>query len=278
MKTHYLILIGLLFAVTTHAEEKLADLTFANTLENATLKVTANPEQQQQTLFELNDPGITTPVYAVKGMIRYENVEGSAYLQLDSHFAGEGSFFTKSLANSGPLQNISGSSNWRPFLLPFYANSGDQATDKVITPDKLTLSIYLPATGTVYLQNAELYQYASGEDPLASAGQWFSARVSGIVGGVVGTVIGLWGALIGVLAGRGKAKVFALGSANLIIALGIVIGIVGLTALAIGQPYAVYYPLLLIAIIIVVVVGALRKGLPQRYEMLELKKMRAMDG
>ena len=80
------------------------------------------------------------------------------------------------------------------------------------------------------------------------------------------------------LAGRGKAKGFALGSANIIIVIGIVSGIAGFTALFVGQPYAVYYSLLLMAIIVVVVVGFLRRALPQRYETLELKKMRAMDG
>jgi len=278
MRTYYLVLIGLFLAVTARADEKLADLSFEKTLNNGELEVAADPLSHLQVLLELTDPGITRPVYAIKGTVRYENVEGDGYLQLDSHFAGKGSFFTKSMADRGPLQKISGSSNWRPFVLPFYANSGDQAGNEIVTPEKLTLSVFLPGSGTVYLQNAELYQYESGEDPLAAAGQWFSAGVSGIVGGVLGTVIGLWGALVGILAGRGKAKVFALGSANIIIAFGITIGIVGLAALAVGQPYAVYYPFLLIAIIVIVVVGALRKGLPQRYEMLELKKMRAMDG
>lgn len=278
MRTYYLVLIGLLLAVTARADEKLADLSFENAPDDGELTVTADPLSHLQVLLELTDPGITRPVYAIKGMIRYENVEGDGYLQLDSYFTGKGSFFTKSIADSGPLQTISGSRDWRPFILPFYANSGDQAGNEIITPEKLTLSIFLPGSGTVYLQNVELYQYANGEDPLAGAGQWFSAGVSGIVGGVVGTVIGLWGALIGILAGRGKAKVFAIGSANIIIVIGITFGIVGLTALIAGQPYSVYYPLLLIGIIIVVVVGALRKGLPQRYEMLELKKMRAMDG
>jgi uncharacterized membrane protein len=39
----------------------------------------------------------------------------------------------------------------------------------------------------------------------------------------------------------------------------------------------VYFPILLFGAILVVVVGALRRVLPQRYEFVELKKMQSMD-
>jgi hypothetical protein len=48
-------------------------------------------------------------------------------------------------------------------------------------------------------------------------------------------------------------------------------------ALATVQPDAVYYPLLLIGIILVVVFGKMRGNLSARYEQLELKKMQSMD-
>jgi len=48
-------------------------------------------------------------------------------------------------------------------------------------------------------------------------------------------------------------------------------------AVATAQPYAVYYSLLLIGIILVVVFGKMRGNLSARYEQLELKKMQSMD-
>jgi len=51
----------------------------------------------------------------------------------------------------------------------------------------------------------------------------------------------------------------------------------GVAAVATAQPYAVYYPLLLIGIVLVVVFGKMRGNLSARYEQLELKRMQSMD-
>ena len=51
----------------------------------------------------------------------------------------------------------------------------------------------------------------------------------------------------------------------------------GVAAIAAAQPYAVYYPLLLIGIIVVAVIGKLRGTLSARYEQFELKRMQSMD-
>ena len=273
MKTLIVALALLLLSVSLQAEERVGAVSFAD----EPLTVTAMPGEQQQLLLELPDPGITLPVYALKGMVRYDDVQGDGFLQLDNHFGDLGTFFTKSLATAGPLGKLSGSSDWRPFVLPFYANSGDQADSAAPLPDKLTLSLVLPGTGTVSIKDVGLYQYASGEDPLQAAGQWFGGRSAGLIGGIGGGLIGLWGALIGILAARGKARQFVLGSANALLIIGIASLVGGVAAVATAQPYAVYYPLLLIGIILVVVCGKMRGNLSARYEQLELKKMQSMD-
>ena len=51
----------------------------------------------------------------------------------------------------------------------------------------------------------------------------------------------------------------------------------GVAAIAAAQPYVVYYPLLLIGIILVAVIGKLRGTLSARYEHLELKRIQSMD-
>jgi hypothetical protein len=255
------------------AEELLGTVNFAED----PLTVTAVPGEQQQLLLELPDPGISLPVYALKGMVRYDDVQGDGFLQLDSHFGDAGTFFTKGLAPAGPLRKLSGSSDWRPFVLPFYANSGDQADSDALLPEKLTLSLVLPGAGAVAIRDVGLYQYVSGEDPLQASGQWFDTRSAALLGAIGGTLIGLWGALIGVLTARGKARQFVVASTNALLVIGVASLIGGIAAVATGQPYAVYYPLLLIGIIVVIVFGRMRGNLSARYEQLELKKMQSMD-
>lgn len=241
------------------------------------LTISAVPGEQRHVLIELSEPGITSPVYALKGMIRYTGVEGDGFLQMDSHFGEMGTFFAKGLAASGPLGKISGNSDWRPFVLPFNVSGGSQSDGRVPVPEALTLSLYLPGSGTVSIRDVELHQYASGEDPMQSAGQWWSNRSAGLIGGIGGGLLGLWGALIGVLASRGKARVFALGSANTLLLVGIAALIGGVVALVSAQPYVVYYPLLLVGVIVVFVIGKLRGTLSARYEEIELKKIQSMD-
>ena len=129
-----------LLPCTVSSEELILSVSFSELIANSAvhinddadgeaLTVKAEPGKQFHALIELEDPGIRLPVYALKGMVRYEKVEGDAFLQLDSHFDSLGTYFTKGLAPRGPLGKISGSSEWRPFVLPFYANSGEQADD-----------------------------------------------------------------------------------------------------------------------------------------------------
>jgi len=288
MKVFLVFLSLLLLSSSPQAEELIRAVSFSEAFENGvlragelidveTLTVTAVPGKQFQPLIELAAPGISSPVYALKGMIRYENVKGDGFLQLDNHFGATGTYFTKSLASAGPLRKISGSSDWRAFVLPFYANSGDQAGSTSPLPEKLSLGLYLPETGTVSIRGVGLYQYASGEDPLQSTGQWISNRNAILLAAIGGSLIGLWGAVIGVVSSRGKARRFVLGSANALFLIGIASLVGGVAAISAGQPYAVYYPLSLFGIILVVVIGKLRASLSARYEQLELRRMQSID-
>ena len=273
MKTLLVSLSLFLLSFSAQAEELLSPVSLAD----EPLTVTAVPGEQRHLLIELPDPGISSPVYALKGMLRYADVEGEGYLQMDNHFGAQGTFFSKSLAPAGPLGKISGSSDWRPFVLPFYANSGNQADSAAPLPEKLSLSLFLPGSGTVSISEVGLYQYADGEDPLQRTGQWFSKQNAALFGAIGGSLIGLWGALIGIASSRGKARGFVFGSAHALLVIGILCLVGSGVALAMAQPYAVYYPLLLIGVILVAVIGKLRGSLSARYEQLELKRMQSMD-
>lgn len=278
------LLLGMVLCSPVLAEQLVAPVDLADfyaaesiTRVDDTMRIEAVPGKNLQTLLAVTDPGITSPVYALKGMLRYEGVEGDAYLHLDSHFEGVGTFFTKTLAPSGPLQTISGTSGWRPFALPFYANQGDQADGRELRPDTLTLHLYLPGSGVVELRELALYQYEADENVVGAATFSGATRAATLVGAIGGTLVGLWGALAGFLVSRGKARTFVLGSASLLIVAGAVLLATGIFAVIDGQPYAVYYPLLLFGGILVVAVGIIRAYLPRRYEAVELQKMQSLD-
>jgi len=86
---------------------------------------------------------------------------------------------------------------------------------------------------------------------------------------------GLLGALTGWLAPQGKGRSLVLGAFTLMIAVGLIHLAVGLYAVLSGQPYAIWYPLLLIGFILSVVMGALRPVARKRYEEVEARRMEA---
>ena len=86
---------------------------------------------------------------------------------------------------------------------------------------------------------------------------WFEAQTAGLIGGIAGGVIGvcggIWGAMVGLYARKGKFKTFALTFAAVLIGLGVVSLCAGILALATRQPYHVWYPFMLMGVILVAV-------------------------
>lgn len=77
---------------------------------------------------------------------------------------------------------------------------------------------------------------------------WFteSGLVGGLLGGAVGVLAGgVYGPLVGVLMPRGQARSFILGFHWVLVAIGLGLAGLGLFALINGQPYAVWYVLVL---------------------------------
>jgi len=106
---------------------------------------------------------------------------------------------------------------------------------------------------------------------------WWSDRTAGWIGGIVGTAVGILGGVIGILTGMGKARRFVMATFKGLIAFGIVSLVFGLAALLEGQPYAVYYPALLVGFIVTLVFSVNMPAMRRRYEELELRRMRAQD-
>ncbi|MDH5501156.1 MAG: hypothetical protein OEY72_08665, partial [Gammaproteobacteria bacterium] len=72
-------------------------------------------------------------------------------------------------------------------------------------------------------------------------------------------------------------RLFVVASVNVLVVIGVASLVGGVVAIATAQPYAVYFPLLLVGVILVAVFGKMRGKLSAQYEQLELKKMQSMD-
>ena len=103
------------------------------------------------------------------------------------------------------------------------------------------------------------------------------ARTGGLIGGIGGSVIGLLGALLGSLTARRRARGFVLGLMLALTLLGAGLIVVGGIAVALRQPYAVWFLLLLGGTIMAVVFGNGLRTAHRAFEDAELRKMRALD-
>jgi hypothetical protein len=159
-----------------------------------------------------------------------------------------------------------GTKNWDKYGFSIRSAPYDLQT----RPKELKFEIFLPATGTVYLRPIKLLGTAHSFD-------WWSEKQAGLIGGIGGSIIGCFGGLIGLLASRGKARKFVLALTKIFIALGILSLIAGMIALAAKQPYAVYYPLLLMGFILTLVCSINLPSIQRRYDELEIRRMTSVD-
>jgi hypothetical protein len=215
----------------------------------------------------IDHPAIKEPRYAVTGQVRYEGVEGTGYLELWNYFPNGGQYFSRTLGDAGPMSKLQGSSRWRQFSLPFDATGGP-------TPTRLVINVVLPGRGVVYLGPVQLVDGIPGAN--GASGRSLG-RAAGLFGSVAGGLVGCLGALIGALASRGRAKRFVTIAIAALAIGGTLAFVAGVVALSRSQPYAVYYPLLLIGFLAAVIPLSLRPSIRRRYEEIELRRMRAHD-
>jgi hypothetical protein len=245
--------------------------TVAAAPEGASLRVVyKGPGPATFPLAIIERPGISSARYALKGRMRYEGVASGSYLEMWNHMS-EGAFFSRTLDQTGPMRRLEGSSEWRAFVLPFFNREGGSP------PQKLVFNLVMAGAGTVEVGPVELVQFAPGEDLTMDSTAWWSDRQAGILGGVVGSVLGILGAVLGWLGSAARAKGLVLGTLKAIAWLGVGALISGALALALGQPYAVYYPLVLVGTISAALGFSLPRSLARRYEELELRRMQALD-
>jgi hypothetical protein len=166
----------------------------------------SNAEQKPASvaLWESNQPGIQTKWYAVRGKIRYRGVGGVGYLDLWSTFSGnapeeKARYFSRTLAKRGPMQQITGTSEWRDIFLPF------DGTDARTPPSGLELNLILAGTGTVDITDLQVLQFADAPSMWAAVGTsagglWNSTLPHWIFGTAIGLMTLAAAAAIVVLA------------------------------------------------------------------------------
>ena len=220
-----------------------------------------NPDGAPRTipLFAIDEPGVKAPRYLLRGEVRGEGIEGQGYLEMWSFFAGGGRYFSRTLAQVGPMASLSGTFHFRPFILPFTAEPG-------MSPEKLAVNVALPGRGTVILGELSLVELGSGDDFFLPTGAWLTPRQISLFGGIGGSVLGLLGALVGILGSRGQARDLVLALLKGMFAF----GVVALLAAAIGwwraQPPALLSTLLLLGILCTVLPASLLGKVRRQYE------------
>jgi hypothetical protein len=235
------------------------------------LRVT-NPDGAPRTipLFAIDEPGVKTPRYLIRGEVRGEGIEGQAYLEMWSFFAGGGRYFSRTLAQVGPMASLTGTFRYRPFILPFTAEPG-------MSPEKLAVNVALPGRGTVMLGELSLVELEAGDEFFTKAGAWLTPRQIALFGGMAGGLVGLLGALVGFLASREQARALVLALLKGMF----VFGAVALLAAAAGwwraQPPDLLFTFLLLGVICTAVPASLLGKVRRDYEEKEFRRMRALD-
>ena len=108
--------------------------------------------------------------------------------------------------------------------------------------------------------------------------QWFDPnRYAWIPGTAYGLAAGLMGGLVGWLVPRGRARSFILRAWFAVWAVAIVLLVVGIAALASGQPWGIWFGLLLPGAIGTLVVGANSIVILKRYREVEERRLEAKD-
>jgi len=113
---------------------------------------------------------------------------------------------------------------------------------------------------------------------LAQVDPWFNAGlVGGLMGGGVGVLGAIYGTVVGVLAPRGKGRTFVFAMHWTAIGLGSAFIVAGVTAVITGQPYGVWYSLLLPGLLLTVLMGTMTPVIRLRYRQAEHRRLEAEE-
>ncbi len=231
--------------------------------------------QTSVTIAVIENPAITAQVFELHGQVRYDHVADVGYIELLTAYPDGSEYFSRTLAPHGDMGHLTGSSPWRAFRLPF------QQSADMSSPSRLTLNIFLPAQGRVEIKDLQLIEHpavvAIEHDAQAPTHAWWSSRTAGLIGGLGGAMLGILGGIVGIVGGSKRRYRLALQLLNvmwIVSAVALAAGLIGVFA---GQPYAVYYPLLLLGLVGTIIPLGVSRCVRQRMQQDELRKMQSLD-
>jgi hypothetical protein len=222
-------------------------------------------------LLEVDASGVSEDTYVLDGELRYQGVKGDGYLEMWNHFEDGGAYFSRTLGVGGPMGKLSGSSGWRDFALPFNATGAESKVKKLV------VNLHLPGKGMVWLGSQLTLSESSEFGWAGLTSGWWSARATNLVGGILGATFGVLGALAGWLAQRGRGRAFVMGLYRVLLSLGVVSLVVGVTAVLVGQPYHVWFGPCLFGLLGTSLGLVGQRRFERRFREMETRRMMAMD-
>ncbi len=243
--------------------------------ENGISMISISPENAAAgavQLLDIGNPGVTATNWAIRGNIRYEGVSEDSFIEMWSFLGENEGYYSRTLQKQGPMAAISGSSDWRPFVVPFFSKESAPALSK------LRLNIIYGGEGVISIGPLEIVQFVPGEDPLGGiGGAWWSARQAGLLGGLFGGLIGLLGALIGILTASGRFHSVVVNLLRLMIGVGLSALVLAIAAFLLKQPYAVWYPPAILGFIGTTIGFVLFPVVNRALQIREERRIKAMD-
>ena len=216
-------------------------------------------------ILALEDPGVRTRRFSLRGKLRHEEVSGRGYLELWAHFPGGEVSSVHTLSQDGPTRYLEGTSGWREFTLPL------NAPPSWGTPNRLVLNVSLPGPGLVWLGPLSLVSHAVGWRATLREHAWW------IAAGVAATIVLAFEALLLGLARKGKARAAVTFGLIAAFALGACLlagGVVAATLRRLDLPLA---QAVLAGLLVAGTAGVGLIWARRRYDQGELRKMDAMD-
>jgi hypothetical protein len=150
-------------------------------------------------LWNVENPGVKTKAYAVRGKVRYKNVVGISYLETWNEFPGGNEpdepkirAFSRALAEDGPFSKMTGTSDWRDVFIPFNAEGAKEPLTK------LELNLVLAGAGEVEVTDLQLIEFADSGAMWAALGPGMAKANTAVswaiwlaVGAVAVSIIGV---------------------------------------------------------------------------------------
>lgn len=225
-----------------------------------------NDASAEVSLITITNSAVIHRSSAVEWEMKYENVSSSSSRELYAIYPPQ-AVGGDAITNQYGIQCRAGTRNWDKFSFTIMRAPYDNETP----PDKLELKLYVPSNSTFYLRPVKLVGWVDN-----SAG-WWTSQQAGLIGAIGGSLIGCLGAMTGILGSKGRARGLVLTTVKICIVIGIVMLIGGVTAIALKQPYAVYYPMLLGGFILTIVFSVNLPAIQRRYDELEIRRMASED-